>query len=175
MTPIELRLAQERELARIVALDDQTAALFERAGLSFAHMSNEHPYVVREHATWLRALERGDGWIAMVGGDVAGFMILDTLDGAPYLEQLSVALEFMRRGVGGTLLRHASSLCAAQGSLWLTTYGHLPWNRPYYERFGFERVWEEQCGPQIRAMLDAQRAALPAPEHRVAMRKLFAA
>lgn len=77
----------------------------------------------------------------------------------------------MRRGIGAMLVRRALGWAAERGgALWLTTYAHLPWNRPYYERFGFEVVPEAQCGPQMRACLEAQRGVLPVPHQRIAMR-----
>ena len=53
--------------------------------------------------------------------------------------------------------------------LWLTTYDHLPFNRPYYERLGFRRV--DAFGRDIAQHLAAQREALPDPAHRIAMRR----
>jgi len=51
----------------------------------------------------------------------------------------------------------------------MTTYTHLPWNRPFYERHGFVRVPESACPRGIVAILDDQRRALPAPHERIAM------
>ncbi len=53
--------------------------------------------------------------------------------------------------------------------LWLTTYAHLPWNGPFYERHGFVVMRDNDCGPELRAILDEQRAVLPDPKKRVAM------
>lgn len=171
MTDVRLRPARVGEHAQIVAIDEQAAVLFERVGISFAHLSAEHPFVRNEHRRWFEALQAGGGWIATIGQDVAGFMILSALDGEPYLDQLSVLPEFMRRGVGRTLIAHACALSASQPRMSLTTYGHLAWNRPYYERFGFEPTDEADCGPELKNILAEQRTALPLPEQRIAMRK----
>lgn len=45
--------------------------------------------------------------------------------------------------------------------MWLTTYAHLAWNAPFYQRFGFETMADAACGPEIREVLAAQRAVLP--------------
>ena len=47
-----------------------------------------------------------------------------------------------RANVGTALLDASEQMARASGarSLWLTTYRHLPWNRPFYERAGFEYV-----------------------------------
>jgi hypothetical protein len=60
---------------------------------------------------------------------------------------------------------------AAGEALWLTTYAHVPWNRAFYERFGFAVVPESSCGGDILEILTEQRRWLPAPEQRVAMRR----
>ena len=58
---------------------------------------------------------------------------------------------------------------APKGELWLTTYGHVPWNRPWYERLGFVRVRESKWGPELLAIVDSERGALPCPDQRIAM------
>jgi len=55
-------------------------------------------------------------------------------------------------------------------ALWLTTYGHLAWNVPFYASEGFELVSESECGPGVRHHIEEQRRWLPLPEQRVAMR-----
>jgi GNAT superfamily N-acetyltransferase len=103
-------------------------------------------------------------------GEPVGFASLDAADGRPYLDQLSVRRAWRRQGIGKTLIEHALAWSAGAGELWLTTYdARVPWNQPMYERHGFVRVDESNCGPELRAKLTAERAVLPAPEGRVAM------
>jgi ribosomal protein S18 acetylase RimI-like enzyme len=95
-------------------------------------------------------------------------MVLGFVDGAPYLDQLSVHPRMMRRGIGRMLVSQALTWSESK-NLWLTTYSHLAWNRPYYERYGFTVIPEIECGPELQQILALQRAALPIPEKRVAM------
>jgi hypothetical protein len=76
---------------------------------------------------------------------------------------------------GGRLLAHAVDGARAMGgaAIWLTTYAHLPFNRPYYLRHGYEVVPEAACGADVRHHLDEQRRYLPEPASRVAMRRLL--
>ena len=163
-----IRAARADELDAIVAIDDAAGTLYAQAGLDFS-FAPEHPFVVAEVARWARAIDAGRAEVA-VGhdGQLLGFMTLDIVDGAPYLDQLAVHPRAMRRGIGSALLQRAFAWCGNQ-ALWLTTYAHLPWNQPYYERHGFIAVAEERCGPQMRQILASQRATLPAPEQRVAL------
>lgn len=67
------------------------------------------------------------------------------------------------------LVEWAIRWSARDGELWLTTYDRVPWNRPWYERLGFTAVSDESAGPDLREILRAERAALPAVHARVAM------
>jgi GNAT superfamily N-acetyltransferase len=167
-----VRLARADEIDELVRIDDDAGALFASTGLDLSALTPDHPYVRKERAQWIAAARRGWVFIAVDDApDAAGFLAMDVMDGEPYVEQLSIRMRAMRRGLG-TMFVHRALAWAAERSrmLWLNTYAHVPWNRPYYERFGFVVVPDEQCGPEMQACLVDQRAALPAPEQRIAMR-----
>jgi ribosomal protein S18 acetylase RimI-like enzyme len=163
-----IRAARSDEFHAILAVDDAASTLYLQAGLDLG-FTPDHPFVVAESERWARAIDAGRAAVA-VGDDgrLLGFMTLDIVDGAPYLDQLAVHPQAMRRGIGNALLRRAFAR-SGDRPLWLTTYAHLPWNRPWYERHGFTPVAEEHCGPEMRGILASQRAVLPAPEQRVAL------
>ena len=102
---------------------------------------------------------------------------LGTLDGEPYLDQLSVRVGHMQRGLGTALIEAVARLAASTGArtLSLTTYAHLPWNKPFYERRGFETVPAAEWAPEIAGQISLQRKWLPFPDERVVMRKTLAA
>jgi GNAT superfamily N-acetyltransferase len=169
-----LRTAASHELDHAIAIDDAAGFLFGQAGLSI-DLSSDHPFVVAERARWRSALAQGQLWFACQEGQPVGFSALGRAGELAYLEQLAVRPEHGRRGVGTMLLAAACEQAKQSGdsALWLTTYAHLAWNRPYYERQGFSVVPESHCSPELQAHLAEQRATLPAPEERVAMmRKL---
>lgn len=166
--PYLLRLARPDELRAIVAIDDAASELYADAGLHLA-LGPDHPFVVDESVRWARAIANGLAHVAVDAGDrLVGFMTLGLVDDAPYLDQLAVHPHAMRRGIGRALMQRAFAWSGAR-ALWLTTYAHLPWNQPYYERHGFVVVPEAACGPQMKRILASQRAALPEPDSRVAM------
>jgi GNAT superfamily N-acetyltransferase/predicted DNA-binding protein (MmcQ/YjbR family) len=169
-----LRPARVEEIEVVVDLDDAAGAAFEPLGLT-VELPRSHPFRQHERQRWLAAAEAGRLWFACVAeaGDApVGFAACHWVDGAPHLDQVCVRPEFMGRGLGRLLVAQCIAWSRSGGALWLTTYDHVPWNRPYYEGFGFEVVPEAQCGPELRAILDAQRAVLPAPEERVALRRV---
>lgn len=155
------------------AIDDDATALYAAHGCPI-EMPPEHVFAIDEVARWARSVELGHALLAVDGAGAAlGFAAVGTVDGAPYLDQLAVRVAAMRRGVGSRLLEAAADCARRMGGtcLWLTTYDHLPFNRPYYARRGYEVVPEEACGPDIRHHLEQQRRYLPEPSRRVAMRR----
>ncbi|MFT3917570.1 MAG: GNAT family N-acetyltransferase [Anaeromyxobacteraceae bacterium] len=166
---VTFREAAPAELDVLVRIDDDAATLYEEAGLDFSGPAIR-AFVDAEQARWRRAAEAHRVELAVdAQGEAVGFVALGFVDGQPYVDQLSVVRRAMRRGVGRALLARALAWSERAGALWLTTYAHLPWNAPMYERAGFTRVEESGCGPELRAILREERAALPSPEQRLAM------
>ncbi|MFO0749610.1 MAG: GNAT family N-acetyltransferase [Myxococcota bacterium] len=160
-----LRTGRSDELARLVAIDDDACSLFVEAG-----RDGELPaaFTADEQARWQASLDAGRVVVAVTADDEPiGFAALGFVDGEAHLQQLSVRRAWMKLGLGRALVEHA--LGSRGDALWLTTYADIPWNRPLYERWGFSLVDEASCGPELRAILDAERRALPAPGQRVAM------
>jgi len=163
-----IRQASPDEIDEMVAIDVDACTLYVEAGLD-ADLGPEHPYSVAERACWTRCAREGNAFVAgPPGAPPVGLLVMDRIDGAPYLEQLSVRRSAMQQGLGRRLLAHAVEW-AGREPLWLTTYGHIPWNRPFYERHGFVAIAESQCPAGIVTVLEDQRRALPAPEDRIAM------
>lgn len=168
---LTIRPAWPHELDVLRAIDDDATALYGAHGLHI-EFEPDHEFVRSELARWRRSAEHGRALLAVDdAGTGLAFAALDIVDGEPYLDQLAVRTTAMRRGIGGRLLERSAEWARIQGgsALWLTTYNHLPFNRPYYERHGYRVVPDAECGPGIRHHLDEQRRHLPAPTHRVAM------
>jgi GNAT superfamily N-acetyltransferase len=167
-----LRAGTPIEVQRAFDIDDLALQLYIAAGLTIT-IADDHPFVIGERARWAEAARVGDLWFGTLDGVPVGFYAMSSLDGCAYLDQLAVLPEYGRRGLGRRLIEHASARAERRGetALWLTTYDHFPWNRPFYERCGFSVVPAPSCGAEVLAALAEQRAALPDPEYRVAMRR----
>jgi len=167
---LTLRPVSHDQIGDAIAIDDDACALYPTAGVHF-DIAPDHPFAQAEYARWTSAARSGLAFFAARDhGPALALLVLGHVDGEPYLEQLSVRMFAMRQGVGRSLLQH-SIRWAGNAPLWLTTYAHVPWNRPFYEREGFEVVPATECGSGIAAILEEQRRWLPAPEQRVAMRR----
>ena len=168
MNDFSFRIARPDELDMFVAIDDEASELFAKAGLKL-ELEKDHPFVVAEKLRWASAIEQGLAHVAVNCQDKPiGFATFSYLDAEPYLDQVAVLLDCMRRGVGTALLNHAI-LWSGSRPLWLTTYSHLPWNKPYYEKHGFVMIKDADCGAGLCAVMQDQRAVLPDPEQRIAM------
>lgn len=169
---VTLRLGEPDDYPVLREVDDDAGTLFERAGLEL-NLPEGHEFLVAERERWQRCLAEGSAILASdERGHVLGFAAVCLLDAEPFLAQLSVRHEYMRRGIGGTLLRAAlNSVDNPHTAMWLTTYDHLPWNRPFYERHGFARIAERDCGKGLRRELAIERRSLPLAERRVVMRR----
>lgn len=169
----EIPAAALAEIDALCEIDRDASALFAGAGLDVA-LADDHVYSVMERTRWLRSLGAGQVFLAVAPpGRAIGFAARAVLDGEHYLDQLSVRTRCMRQGAGSALLRAAESAARTAGSrtLWLTTYNHLPWNRPFYERAGFVAVSATGCGQDLLTELTRQRRWLPRPEQRIVMKK----
>ena len=164
-----LRLARPGELSELVRIDEAAGTLYAQVGIVF-DFAWDHPFAKAEVAQWDRAIHRGLAHVAVDSNDYPlGFITLEFVDGNPYIYQLSVHPTAMRRGIGSALVRQAIQWSAGR-PLWLTTYSHVPWNARFYEkRFDFSIVPEQECGEEMKAMLERERAILPQPGNRVAM------
>ncbi len=173
---ISIRPASPEDIDEVVAIDDDASTLFETAGLHldprWSSFSPGHPYTRAERASWLAATRQGLAFFAVSpAGSTVGILVLGLLDGLRYLDQLSVRRSAMQQGIGRFLLQRAIEW-AGREPLWLTTYAHVPWNRPFYQRAGFAVVPDSQCPRRMVEILEDQRRWLPAPGERIAMRRV---
>jgi GNAT superfamily N-acetyltransferase len=159
----------------LVEIDNDASMLFEQAGLRL-DSSRERELELAERRRWSQCLCARTVLLAVQAGRDVGFAALGLRDGEPYLDQLSVRVSAMQQGIGTQLLHGAIRMAQqARGrALWLTTYSHLSWNRPYYERNGFAVVTAEECGEELRGELLFERGILPCPQERVVMRRELA-
>ena len=133
-----VRVADGEDLQQLPAVEAAADALFVPLGVT-----DLPPPATAE--------ERARAWrVLVVGRPVAGFAVLERVDGAVHLEQLSVHPAHGRRGIGSALL--AATLDAARRSgadrVTLLTYADVPWNAPFYARHGWSVTTELTPGLQ---------------------------
>ena len=102
---------------------------------------------------------------------VVGFVLVDEIDRAAHVEQVSVIPDRQGQGIGRALIEHVEAWAIRRGlkGLTLTTFDHVPWNRPLYEHLGFRVLAEGEMSPGLRAIRATEAAHGLDPALRVAM------
>ncbi|WP_397417093.1 GNAT family N-acetyltransferase [Phenylobacterium sp.] len=99
-------------------------------------------------------LETGLLWVVDDAGEAVAFLAARIAGDRLHIDELDVRQDRQGLGLGRRLLAHAKAEALARGlaRLSLTTFRSIPWNAPYYARFGF-RGW-----PAAEAAEDVQQA-----------------
>ncbi|MDL4770918.1 MULTISPECIES: GNAT family N-acetyltransferase [Thermomonosporaceae] len=144
---LEPRPAAVGDLPLLPAIEESADGLFAPLGIVFP----PGPTVVEQMA------ERG-AEILVAGDPPLAYTVVDELDGAVHLEQISVHADHVRRGIGGRLLGAVRARAAEAGSpgVSLLTFRDVPWNAPWYARRGFAELPRERWGPGLRALWAAE-------------------
>jgi GNAT superfamily N-acetyltransferase len=102
-------------------------------------------------STFRQSISDGLLHVASRDHDLAGFTLALETGSDCHLEQMSVDPAFGRQGIGTELLRHLIILATARklARVTLSTFTHLAWNGPFYERFGFARVADSDLTPAL--------------------------
>ena len=142
------------------------------AGAAFAGVGL--PEVARDEPPPLVHLEAfrvaGRAWVSTDAADrPVGYLVALVLDGRAHVEQVSVLPTHRGERRGAALLDALAAWARERGlaELSLTTFADVPWNAPYYARRGWTEL--RAPGPDVRAALAAEAAALPARARRIAM------
>ncbi len=126
-----------------------------------SRVADDEPPSVEELTTYQRD---GRVWVATddrADDDRAvAYLLVDVVDAAAHVEQVSVDPAYAHRGLGRELIDTAAAWAARQGyeSLTLTTFTDVPWNGPYYARLGFTVVPDDEAGPELLALRRHERA-----------------
>ncbi|HTU84329.1 MAG TPA: GNAT family N-acetyltransferase [Solirubrobacteraceae bacterium] len=119
-------------------------------------------------------VNRNAAWVAVDEVDrPVAYLLCDEIDGCVHIEQVSVAPDQARRGLGAALIDRLAADAHAKGQpfLTLTTFRDVPWNAPYYTRLGFVALEPTDQGPELRALVEREHKTIPNAAPRVAMRR----
>jgi hypothetical protein len=98
--------------------------------------------------------------------------LVDDIDDAAHIEQVSVVPAHQGRGVGWALINRAWDWATenSRSALTLLTFDQISWNRPLYEHLGSRVLSDEEMGPGLKGIRDTEAAHGLDPTTRVAMR-----
>lgn len=137
----------------VVRVERRAGRLF--LGTPMAVISQDEAVSSEEFAAFVDA---GSAWVHEIGGAISAYLLVERLDDAAHVEQVSVDPSFARRGIGAELIGVAAGWARTRGlrRLTLTTFTEVPWNAPYYARIGFRVMPRERHGPELSARIRAE-------------------
>jgi GNAT superfamily N-acetyltransferase len=154
---VSIRAARPGDLDLLVEIEQAAGETFRSVGMDL--VADDDPGSVAGLAPYADA---GRAFVSVDADDrPTGYVLLDVVDGAAHVEQVTVHPDHARRGIGRALLDRAAAWARAQGlrAITLTTYVEVAWNGPYYERLGFRYLPPEEETPGLRAIRRHERAS----------------
>lgn len=158
-----LRTARADDLTALADVERRAQALFRPLGYEALFSSQ------LVDPTELRAAQRsGRLCVAVDPADrPVAFALVARLRDWAQLAEVDVVPEWGRRGVGTALVQWAIDWARAHAfrRMVLSTMRDVPWNAPFYRRFGFEVRPAEDLPPELRQLrAEEARRGLPVGE-----------
>lgn len=163
-----LRLTRLDEISALREIELLAGARFRDIGM--ADIADDDP---PSEETLAAYVNDGRSWVATDGDDrPVGYVIADRVDGCAHIEQISVHPHHQGSGLGRALIEQVAKWARAHAmpALTLTTFRDVEWNAPLYRHLGFTDLRDDELGPELRAVVDAEAAHGLDPATRVCMR-----
>ncbi|KAM3111566.1 GNAT family N-acetyltransferase [Phormidesmis sp. 146-33] len=136
-----IRSARAEELLLLSHIERSAARLFLDTPYAFLVDADPLPLEVVQQQS-----QAGRVWVAVDQyGAVVGYAIACEVDGTLYLQQIDVAPQHGRRGIGSALVGTVCAWAKQQGYaiVSLSTFRDIPWNAPFYSKLGFRNFLME--------------------------------
>ncbi len=151
-----LRKATPDDLVRLPEIEVRAGEAFRAIGMGV--IADHDPPGVVELAPYQRA---GRCWVAVDDGGqgvVVGYIIVDMVDEATHIEQVSVDPVASGHGIGRRLIELVEGWAADDGrpAVTLTTFIDVAWNGPYYRRLGYREIAVGELSPGLAAIRAAE-------------------
>jgi len=166
-----VRLAGRADLHLLPAIERMANERFREYGLGQVYdrcVITAEEFEARQH--------RGTLWLAVTARDrPIGFATCSQLDDVAHLDEIDVLPQHGRRGVGTLLLRTVCTWArsGAYPAVTLSTTRGVPWNEPFYRRWGFREIAENTYTAGLRRLRAAEAAAGLPVARRLMMRRDF--
>lgn len=170
-TRIKLRPTTLADLALLPAIERSAARAF-LAVPALAFLAQEDAGV--SESQHRECIAQNTSWVALgPAPHLCGFLCARKQGNALHILEVSVAQQEQGKGVGKALVHLCCAEAKQQGfkSVTLTTFYAVPWNRPFYEKLGFEALKHTESPAFLQALVQAEEAHGFPTESRCAMRK----
>jgi GNAT superfamily N-acetyltransferase len=167
---VSIRPALAHEILSLREVERTSGERFREVGLD--DVADAELMSVESFGTYIDA---GLAWVATDDSNemVVGFVLVDEIDDAAHIEQVSVIPERQGQGIGRALIAQVRRWAERNHlqAMTLTTFDHVPWNRPLYEHLGFRVLTEDEMGPGLRTIRETEASHGLDPALRVVMRQ----
>lgn len=165
---ITIRPATPEDAPGLQQIELLAGECFREVGLD--DVADDEPLPIETLAAYASG---GRAWVAADDGEPCGYVLVDDIDGAAHIAQVSVKPDHQGRGIGRALIDRAERWAADTGRVYvtLTTFTDVPWNRPLYEHLGFRVLSDHEIGPGLRRIREDEAAQGLDQTTRVAMRR----
>ncbi len=167
MSDFSIRLASAKDAEGFHRVEEDAATLLKKEpslkGIPVPPSSSAEHY--------RKVIAKGQCLSALAGDEVIGFAAAGRVGRELHLHELSVATAHQRRGIGATLLRALIIDAGNSGlrAITLNTYRDIPWNAPFYARYGFVEVENFEGREHLAQSLEGAVALGMPRERRCAM------
>lgn len=164
-----VRAPMQDELPLLQAIGVAAGRRFAQVGMD--EVAADPPPALTDLERWRKA---GRAWVTTDrDGHPVGFVVVDLVDEAAHVEEISVRPDVIGQGHGMALMRHVEKWARAKGfsTMTLTTFSEVPWNRPWYERRGYRVLAEDEWTPGLVARRAEETEHGLDPDQRVVMAK----
>lgn len=120
----------------------------------------------------LDLIQNHDAFVAVnAQNQVIGFLYAEKQEDDLYIIEVDVSSEHQKQGIGRQLMFHAIDFAKQQGfqAVTLTTFTDVAWNRPFYEKLGFELLNPQNLKPYLKQKIEHEVEQGFARESRCAM------
>ena len=164
---VAIRAATAEDGEALRAVERAAGEAFRGVGMD--EIADDEPMPAEQLAAYAAD---GRSWVAVGPAGVAGYVVVDVVDGNAHVEQISVHPEHQGQGVGRALLEQVQAWAGerALAAVTLTTFRDVPWNAPLYRHLGFVDLEPPEVGPELAALVAVEAAHGLDPVTRTCMR-----
>jgi len=164
---MSIRLSKDRDLDYLPDVERSAAQKF----IPYRKSDNPNLDRVLAHDILLKAHKNKTLWVAFKNNDPIGFLAATPVDKNLHIEELSVMFDHQGQGVGKQLIQAiiTESHTRKHSQISLTTDALIPWNKPFYERLGFQEIALDDCQTDLSKILIKDKGHSDTPENRIAM------
>ena len=151
---MKIRPARCDDLDCLQDIERAAGAAFAEIGM--AEVAEDAPLSIEVLSVYQ---QESRAWVQVDENDrPVAYLIVDVVDGAIHIEQVSVDPAHAGHRLGRGLIEHVAEWAKEGGfeALTLTTFTEVAWNGPYYERCGFNILDGSDLTPGLREIRAAE-------------------